>query len=153
MGKLLKGGDPDLNTAAKKVITDWLRGRLPYFELPEESPAAEGKAEARDTPDVPEGIKAMRQDMHELEPHVEAAAAEVQKRAGLDEDDLSDDDAEAELAAGADDGGPEGSADGGEGSGEEEGEEADAEARGAPAEPVDHTSIKWEDVFDDDDDD
>ena len=33
-GKLLKGGEPDLNTAAKGVLYDWQRGRLPYFTLP-----------------------------------------------------------------------------------------------------------------------
>jgi nuclear GTP-binding protein len=35
-GKLLKGGEPDLNTVAKRVLNDWLRGRLPYFTLPPE---------------------------------------------------------------------------------------------------------------------
>ena len=33
-GKLLKGGDADLNTAAKMVLLDWQRGRLPYFTHP-----------------------------------------------------------------------------------------------------------------------
>ena len=30
-GKLLKGGEPDIRTAAIMVINDWLRGRIPYF--------------------------------------------------------------------------------------------------------------------------
>ena len=34
-GKLLKGGEPDLNTVGKMVLYDWQRGRIPYFELPE----------------------------------------------------------------------------------------------------------------------
>jgi len=33
-GKLLKGGEPDLNTVAKMVLNDWQRGKLPYFVLP-----------------------------------------------------------------------------------------------------------------------
>lgn len=33
-GKLLKGGDPDLNTVAKMVLQDWQKGRIPYFSLP-----------------------------------------------------------------------------------------------------------------------
>lgn len=33
-GKLLKGGDPDINTVAKMVLNDWLRGNLPYFNKP-----------------------------------------------------------------------------------------------------------------------
>lgn len=33
-GKLGKGGEPDLNTAAKMVLHDWQRGKIPYFMLP-----------------------------------------------------------------------------------------------------------------------
>ncbi len=33
-GKLLKGGEPDLNTAAKMVLYDWQRGKIPFFVLP-----------------------------------------------------------------------------------------------------------------------
>nr|WCZ58326.1 nucleolar GTP-binding protein 2 [Paratrimastix eleionoma] len=34
-GRLLKGGEPDLNTAAKVVLNDWQRGRIPYFVVPD----------------------------------------------------------------------------------------------------------------------
>ena len=34
IGKLVKGGEPDTNAAAKLVLHDWQRGRLPYFTLP-----------------------------------------------------------------------------------------------------------------------
>eukprot|EP00798_Chlamydomonas_sp_ICE-L_P023349 gene23349-30600_t len=33
-GKLLKGGDPDVNTAARMVLYDWQRGKIPFFTLP-----------------------------------------------------------------------------------------------------------------------
>ncbi|KAK9820832.1 hypothetical protein WJX81_000578 [Elliptochloris bilobata] len=33
-GKLGRGGEPDLNTAAKMVLHDWQRGKIPFFELP-----------------------------------------------------------------------------------------------------------------------
>lgn len=33
-GKLLKGGEPDLKTAAKMVLFDWQRGRIPFFTPP-----------------------------------------------------------------------------------------------------------------------
>ena len=33
-GKLLKGGDADLNTTAKMVLQDWQRGKLPFYSLP-----------------------------------------------------------------------------------------------------------------------
>ena len=33
-GRLLKGGEPDLKTAAKMVLHDWLKGKIPYFTKP-----------------------------------------------------------------------------------------------------------------------
>ncbi|XP_020113090.1 nuclear/nucleolar GTPase 2 isoform X1 [Ananas comosus] len=33
-GKLLKGGEPDLMTAAKMVLHDWQRGKIPFFVFP-----------------------------------------------------------------------------------------------------------------------
>ena len=35
-GKLLKGGDPDINTCAKQLLNDWQRGKIPYFTIPDE---------------------------------------------------------------------------------------------------------------------
>ncbi|KAL4857344.1 Nuclear/nucleolar GTPase 2 [Chlorella vulgaris] len=49
-GKLGKGGEPDLNTAARMVLNDWQRGKIPFFTLPpghtEDSPATLAAAEA-----------------------------------------------------------------------------------------------------------
>jgi len=33
-GKLMKGGEPDYHITSRMVLTDWQRGRLPYFECP-----------------------------------------------------------------------------------------------------------------------
>lgn len=33
-GKLLRGGEPDLNNVAVQVINDWQRGKLPFFVAP-----------------------------------------------------------------------------------------------------------------------
>jgi nuclear GTP-binding protein len=33
-GKLKKGGDPDIETVAKQIIGDFLKGNIPYFEMP-----------------------------------------------------------------------------------------------------------------------
>ncbi|KRX99344.1 Intraflagellar transport protein 88 -like protein [Trichinella pseudospiralis] len=35
-GRLLKGGEPDINTVAKMVLNDFQRGRLPYYVKPPE---------------------------------------------------------------------------------------------------------------------
>ncbi|WVO23806.1 nucleolar GTP-binding protein 2 [Cryptococcus decagattii] len=35
-GKLLKGGEPDQEAAAKMVLNDWIRGKIPFFVAPPE---------------------------------------------------------------------------------------------------------------------
>ncbi|TGZ55597.1 hypothetical protein CRM22_010360 [Opisthorchis felineus] len=37
-GKLLKGGEPDLMTTAKRILNDFQRGKLPYFVKPPPEP-------------------------------------------------------------------------------------------------------------------
>ncbi|CDJ65146.1 nucleolar GTP-binding protein NOG2, putative [Eimeria necatrix] len=62
LGKLKKGGEPDISTAARIMLYDLQRGKLPYYVLPPclEAEAAEAAAEADGTPldgavAVPEG--------------------------------------------------------------------------------------------------
>ena len=46
-GKLLKGGEPDIDNVAKMVLNDWQRGKLPFFTPPpgcEQLPKPEGEA-------------------------------------------------------------------------------------------------------------
>lgn len=58
-GRLLKGGEPDINSVAKMVLNDWQRGKLPYFvppigceKMPQEKPSGEGEVvEANDDDD------------------------------------------------------------------------------------------------------
>jgi len=45
MGKLLKGGEADVDTVAKSVVNDFLRGRLPWFVAPPAKAVAEGDEE------------------------------------------------------------------------------------------------------------
>lgn len=44
-GRLLKGGEPDLNTVAKVLIYDWQRGKIPYYAQPPETGDAAVEAE------------------------------------------------------------------------------------------------------------
>ena len=37
-GRLLKGGEPDVNAVAKMVLNDFLRGKLPWFTPPPAPP-------------------------------------------------------------------------------------------------------------------
>ncbi|KAL1591492.1 GTPase required for pre-60S ribosomal subunit nuclear export and maturation [Paraconiothyrium brasiliense] len=41
MGRLLKGGEPDLDAVARIVLNDWIRGKIPWFTPP---PVLEGEA-------------------------------------------------------------------------------------------------------------
>ena len=52
-GKLTKGGDADLNTAAKMVLLDWQKGKLPFYTTPA-GYSAEPPAVAEVLPDVEE---------------------------------------------------------------------------------------------------
>uniref|UniRef100_A0A8C7FMZ1 Nucleolar GTP-binding protein 2 n=1 Tax=Oncorhynchus kisutch TaxID=8019 RepID=A0A8C7FMZ1_ONCKI len=45
MGKLLKGGEPDLTCVSKMVLNDWQRGRIPFFVKP---PGCEEEHEGKD---------------------------------------------------------------------------------------------------------
>jgi len=45
-GRLLKGGEPDINTASKMILSDFQRGRLPYFVAPP-SDTTDGKADGK----------------------------------------------------------------------------------------------------------
>jgi nuclear GTP-binding protein len=46
-GRLLKGGEPDLNAVAKILLSDWVRGRIPYFVAPPERPGELNRTEAK----------------------------------------------------------------------------------------------------------
>jgi len=46
-GRLLKQGEPDLDGVAKIVLSDWVRGRIPYFVPPPERPEGLDQAEAK----------------------------------------------------------------------------------------------------------
>lgn len=47
-GRLLKRGEPDLEGVAKIILSDWVRGRIPFFVPPPERPAElDAKEEAR----------------------------------------------------------------------------------------------------------
>ncbi|XP_059546124.1 nucleolar GTP-binding protein 2 [Myotis daubentonii] len=49
-GKLLKGGEPDLQTVGKMVLNDWQRGRIPFFVKP---PNADPLEEPPTAPQLP----------------------------------------------------------------------------------------------------
>ena len=54
-GRLLKGGEPDVDGVAKMVLNDFLRGKIPWFTAPPKKEGAENVAENAATTEVVEG--------------------------------------------------------------------------------------------------
>eukprot|EP00775_Hariotina_reticulata_P005449 gene5449-5682_t len=93
-GKLLKGGDPDLNTAARIVLYDWQRGKIPFYKLPpgytdqppgaaQEEPPGQGPAAAAGPIAEDEaggGVASSQQQMFAEAVTAEDAAAEAGAR-------------------------------------------------------------------------
>jgi len=140
-GRLLKGGEPDVDGVAKIILTDWVRGRIPFFVPPPERSEELNKAEAKlkakskgkeKAADVRETL-AVKQNLKTI----------VQKNTFLAEDvmplDEDDDQNEEEVSGAAgddtsdhDEDGDEGSELGSDGGNDDEGEE-----------------LSWNDVFND----
>ncbi|XP_067032799.1 uncharacterized protein [Acropora muricata] len=58
-GKLLKGGEADVNTVSKMILNDFQRGRLPYFVSP---PSKEGENnEKEDEEKLPSGVPSVKE--------------------------------------------------------------------------------------------
>ena len=79
-GKLLKGGETDVATAAKMLLYDWQRGRIPYFVPPPEIAGA-----TTDAANVAD------------DPALHKAAAEIEARFPSYEDGAQDGSDEGEL--------------------------------------------------------
>jgi nuclear GTP-binding protein len=65
-GKLLKGGEPDINNVSKTIIMDWQRGNIPYFERP---PKTEEEIETEQITALPPPLPTTQEDEEEKEAH------------------------------------------------------------------------------------
>ncbi|XP_062254911.1 nucleolar GTP-binding protein 2 [Platichthys flesus] len=74
MGKLLKGGEPDIQTVSKMVLNDWQRGRIPFFVKP---PGVEGDYEGRL---LAEGASQATEAVQEEQPENPDATAEEKEK-------------------------------------------------------------------------
>ncbi|KAL4922545.1 NUC091 domain-containing protein [Aspergillus aurantiobrunneus] len=100
-GRLLRGGEPDLDGVAKMVINDFLRGKLPWFTPPPYTPNEEGeKIEGREGRLGEMGRKRKldetTQDADDQEGSGQAASGSEEEFNGFDDDD-SDNDSIANL--------------------------------------------------------
>lgn len=81
-GRLLKGGEPDVDGVAKMVLNDFMRGKIPWFVPP---PVAEGEKE--EAAPVKEAPKKRKRDA--VEAAEKAAAAEEEEDEEDDDEDSS----------------------------------------------------------------
>ncbi|KAG2153524.1 NGP1NT-domain-containing protein [Suillus bovinus] len=95
-GRLLKGGEPDVNGVAKIILSDWVRGRIPFFVSPpersEELNKTEAKLKARSkgkakAVDSGSEVLAVKQNLKTITQKNTFLAEDVQP---LDEDDVED---------------------------------------------------------------
>lgn len=155
MGKLLKGGDADLDTCAKMVINDWVRGKIPFYVEPpmmvrtDEFGLASGKGKAKATEEEEQReenkdaslqlptkrtVKGVSQPLREIAVATEFSHADM--HAGMPEDFEEVNQGDEDAAEGYD----EASSEGEEESEEDEEEEEEAEGDALP-------ELAWSDVF------
>lgn len=141
MGKLLRGGEPDLDTSAKMVLNDWIRGKIPFF-VPPPMPPKRTNDEV-----VEHRVRGVDQSINKIA--VATKFNEEDEHGGVPEDFVRDTDAEPEEEELAED-----EEDEDEEAEEEEGEEeedasldSDADADADAGSESDFEGLAWEDVF------
>jgi nuclear GTP-binding protein len=84
-GRLLKGGEPCLRSAAIYIINDFQRGRLPHYVAPPELKDDEGEKTKAETAHI-EGVKLDKQNLDEI-----TRSAEVEESKGVAATEIGDD--------------------------------------------------------------
>jgi nuclear GTP-binding protein len=65
-GRLLKGGEPDIEGVAKMILNDWVRGKLPFFVPPPERPESEMGIVESTKQDSKEKVKELKPALQKL---------------------------------------------------------------------------------------
>ena len=90
-GRLLKGGEPDIEGVAKIVLNDWVRGKIPYFVPPPDRPKQDsGKSMEKESKRDKDGVK-------ELKPVPQRLRSIIQKNKFEDEDIAGDEGSPGDL--------------------------------------------------------
>ena len=134
MGKLLKGGEPDLDTSARMVLNDWIRGKIPFFVPPPLPPAQADSEQAE------RRVQGVDQPIHQIP--VMSKFTSEDTHGGVPEDfERGDGEAPDELLEGEDDVEAE------EDEEEDEDDEEDEEDEEDDDSEDDFEGLAWEDVF------
>ncbi|KDR85512.1 hypothetical protein GALMADRAFT_366213 [Galerina marginata CBS 339.88] len=125
-GRLLKHGEPDLDSVAKIILNDWVRGRIPFFVPPPERSEELNEAEARiKKRDLKGKVKSSNVEVPGVKQNLKSM---VQKNTFLPEDIQKMDEEFAEEDV------------------EEDVANSD-EAEGVEEEDEEEAELKWNDVF------
>jgi nuclear GTP-binding protein len=90
-GRLLKGGEPDIEGVAKIVLNDWVRGKIPYFVPPPDRPKQDsGRSVEKELTKVKDWEKG-------LKPVPQRLASIIQKNKFEDEDIATDEESPGDL--------------------------------------------------------
>lgn len=133
-GRLLKGGEPDLEGVAKVVLTDWVRGKLPFFVAPPERPEDASTVKEAEVILNKEGVK-------ELKPVPQKLGGIIQKNK-FEGDDIRVLDEGEELEGSVEDG-----SDSSENSEDSEADEDEEAGVNEDATPATAAEVGWDDVF------
>lgn len=108
-GRLLKQGEPDLDGVAKIILSDWVRGRIPYFAPPPERPEelneieakkakknlkGKGKAADAEVPGVTQNLKSIVQKNAFIQEDIRKLDVEDEED---EEDEAAQDDVEGDV--------------------------------------------------------
>ncbi|KAG6380703.1 NGP1NT-domain-containing protein [Boletus reticuloceps] len=107
-GRLLKGGEPDVDGVAKIILTDWVRGRIPFFVPPPERPEELNKAEAKSKSKAKGKAKAVAEEEEKEVVSVKQNLNSIMRKNTFLAEDIRPLEAEAEVndVALSDDGSP-----------------------------------------------
>jgi len=93
-GRLLKGGEPDVRTVSVMILNDWQRGKLPYFENPDDILPPKPLEQMEKEPELNEEKQKLLNKRLELESKLTFMEQKYQDLDKNDEDEISEEDSE-----------------------------------------------------------
>ncbi|KAH9973341.1 NGP1NT-domain-containing protein [Lactifluus volemus] len=79
-GRLLKRGEPDIEGAAKIVLGDWVRGRIPFFVAPPERPTELNERETKERARLAKSNAMEREETETLVPGVKQNLGSIMQK-------------------------------------------------------------------------
>lgn len=152
-GKLLKGGEPDQEAAAKMVLNDWIRGKIPFFVPPpakqSDNPVAAEEPVTEASEDAREVLEAQEKELGKLlgEKRVKGVDQPIKKIVTMTkyfaDDAKRDDESDEEMAEESEDA----EVDEDEDEEDEDEDDEDEDDEDEDDESEEAGELAWEDMF------